>query len=108
MIFQSIKIIDEFYYILIKLLTRFRIFLLIFDLKIEIAIEDILKIRHIKFLIDGDILSIVYFFLTFLYIGRNPVEVNFNKINSDFFRDVITTIIIKLLIILSSVDSEML
>jgi hypothetical protein len=45
--FQLIKIIDEFYYVLIKLLTRIRIFLLIFDLKIEIAIENILKIRYI-------------------------------------------------------------
>jgi hypothetical protein len=91
---------------LIKPLARIRIFLLIFDLKIEIIIEDILKIRHIKFLIDGNILPGVYFFLTFLYIDWNFVEINFSKINSDFLRDIVTAIIIKLIIILSFVNSE--
>jgi hypothetical protein len=47
MIFQLIKIIGEFYYVLIKPLARICIFLLIFGLKIEIAIEDILKIGYI-------------------------------------------------------------
>jgi hypothetical protein len=47
MIFQLIKIIGEFHYILIKPLTRIRISLLIFDLKIKITIENILEIRHI-------------------------------------------------------------
>jgi hypothetical protein len=79
MIFQLIKIIGEFYYVLIRSLARIRIFLLIFDLKIEIIIEDILKIRYIKFSVDDNILPIVIFF-TFLYIGWNPVEINFNKI----------------------------
>jgi hypothetical protein len=46
-IFQLIKIIGEFYHALIKSLTRIRISLLIFGLKIEIAIENILKIRYI-------------------------------------------------------------
>jgi hypothetical protein len=105
-IFQLIEIIDEFYYVLIKLLARIRISLLIFDLKIEIAIKNILKICYIKFPVDGDILSIIYIFFTFRYIGRNPVEINFNKINFNFLRDVVTAIIIKLLIILSSVNSE--
>jgi hypothetical protein len=100
MIFQLIKIINEFYYVLIKSLARIRISLLIFDLKIEITIEDILKIRYIKFLIDDNILSVIYFLFTFLYINWNPVEVNFNKINFNFFRDIITAIIIKLIIIL--------
>jgi hypothetical protein len=102
----SIKIIGEFYYILIRSLTRIRISLLIFDLKIEIIIKDILKIRYIKFPIDDNILPMIYFLLIFLYIGRNPVEINFNKINSSSFRDIITSIIIKLIIILPSVNSE--
>jgi hypothetical protein len=46
-IFQLIKIIGEFYYVLIKPLARIRISLLIFGLKFEIVIENILKIRHI-------------------------------------------------------------
>jgi hypothetical protein len=87
-------------------LIRIRISLLIFDLKIEIAIENILEIRHIKFPVDNNILPIIYFFLTFLDIGRNPVEINFNKINSDFFRNIITAIIIKSIIILPSVNSK--
>jgi hypothetical protein len=107
-IFQLIKIISEFYYVLIRSLARVRISLLIFDLKIEIVIENILKIRHIKFPIDNYILSIIYFFLTFLYIGWNSVEINFNKINSNFFRDIVTAIIIKSIIILPFVDSEIL
>jgi hypothetical protein len=45
MIFQMIKIISELHYTLIRSLARIRISLLIFGLKIEIAIEDILKIR---------------------------------------------------------------
>jgi hypothetical protein len=100
-----IKVIGEFYYILIKSLTRIRILLLIFDLKIESVIKNILKFRYIKFLIDGDILSKVYIFFTFLYVGWNPVEINY-KINSDFLRNIITAIIIKLVIILPFVDSE--
>jgi hypothetical protein len=107
-IFQLIKIISEFYYVLIKSLARIRIFLLIFDLKIEIIIEDILEIRHIKFLIDDNILPIKLIFFTFLYIDWSPVEINFNKINFNSFRDIITTIIIKLIIILPFVDSEIL
>jgi hypothetical protein len=47
MIFQLIKIIIEFYYILARPLARIRISLLVFDLKIKIAIKDILEIRHI-------------------------------------------------------------
>jgi hypothetical protein len=47
MIFQLIKVIGELHYVLIKLLTRIRISLLIFGLKIEIIIENILKIRYI-------------------------------------------------------------
>jgi hypothetical protein len=46
-IFQLIKVIGEFYYILIKSLARIRIPLLILSLKIEIIIENILKIRYI-------------------------------------------------------------
>jgi hypothetical protein len=106
MIFQLIKIIGELYYILIKLLARIRISLLIFDLKIKIIIEDILEIRHIKFSVDGNILPIIYFFLTFLYIGWNSVEINFNKIKFSFFRNIITAIIIKSIIILPSINSE--
>jgi hypothetical protein len=79
---------------------------LIFDLKIEIIIENILEIHHIKFLIDDNILSILCFLLTFSHVGWNPVEINFNKINSDFLRGVITAIIIKLIIILPFIVSE--
>jgi hypothetical protein len=75
-------------------------------LKIEIIIENILKIRHEKFLVDGNILPIIYIFFAFPHIGWNPVEINFNKINSDFFRDIIMVIIIKSIIILSFIDSE--
>jgi hypothetical protein len=106
MIFQLIKIIGELHYVLIKSLARIRIPLLIFDLKIKIVIEDILEIRYIKFPIDGNIFPIIYFFFKFLYIDWSPVEINFNKINSNFFYNVITAIIIKLIIILSFINSE--
>jgi hypothetical protein len=46
-IFQLIKIISEFHYILIRPLARIRISLLLFDLIIEVIIENILKIRYI-------------------------------------------------------------
>jgi hypothetical protein len=46
-IFQLIKIINELYHALIRPLARIHMFLLIFGLKIEITIENILKIRHI-------------------------------------------------------------
>jgi hypothetical protein len=101
-----IKVIGEIYYILIRLLARISIFLLIFGLKIEVAIENILKIRYIKFSIDGDILPIIYIFFIFLYIGWSFVEINYNKINSGFLHDVVTAMIIKLIIVLPSVDSE--
>jgi hypothetical protein len=91
---------------LIKPLARIRISLLIFDLKIEITIENILEIRYIKFPFDDNILSIIYFLFTFLYIDWNFVEINFSKTNSDFFYNIITTIIIKSIIILSFIDSE--
>jgi hypothetical protein len=45
--FQLIKIICELYHALIRPLTRIRISLLVFGLKIEIIIENILEIRHI-------------------------------------------------------------
>jgi hypothetical protein len=77
MIFQLIKIISELYHVLIKPLARIRISLLIFHLKIEITIENILKIRYIKFPINDNILPIIYFFFIFLYIGRNFVEINY-------------------------------
>jgi hypothetical protein len=54
MIFQLIKIISELYYALARSLTRIRISLLIFDLKIENIIENILKIRYIKFSVDDN------------------------------------------------------
>jgi hypothetical protein len=54
--------------------------LLIFDLKIKIIIENILEIRYIKFPVDDNILPIIYFFLIFLCIDRNSVEINFNKL----------------------------
>jgi hypothetical protein len=71
-IFQLIKIIGEFYYILVKSLARIHISLLIFDLKIEIIIENILEIRYIKFPIDSDILSIIYIFLRFYISAGIP------------------------------------
>jgi hypothetical protein len=64
-IFQIIKIISELHYILIKSLARIRISLLIFGLKIKIIIKNILEIRHIKFSIDNNILSIIIFFYRF-------------------------------------------
>jgi hypothetical protein len=75
-IFQLIKIIGEFYYILIRSLARIRISLLIFDLKIEITIKDILKIRYIKFPVDGDILQIKFFFF---YVSTHRLEFRRNK-----------------------------
>jgi hypothetical protein len=108
MIFQLIKIISEFYYALIKSLARIYISLLIFGLKIEIVIENILKIRYIKFPIDDNILPIIYIFFTFSHIGWNPVEINFNKINSGSLRNIITAIIIKSIIILPFINSEIL
>jgi hypothetical protein len=53
--FQLTKIIGEFYHVLARSLTPIHIFLLIFDLNIEIIIKRILKIRYIKFRIDDNI-----------------------------------------------------
>jgi hypothetical protein len=82
--------------------------LLIFRLKNEIVIEDILKIYHIKIPINNNVLTVIYFFLTFLYIGWNPVKIYFNIINFSIFSNIIAAVIIKLIIILSSIDSKML
>jgi hypothetical protein len=68
-IFQLIKIIGEFYYVLVRPLARIRMFLLIFGLKIEIIIKNILKVRYIKFSIDDNILPIIYFFSLHFYVS---------------------------------------
>jgi hypothetical protein len=101
-----IKIIGELYYVLTELLTRVRISLLIFYLKIEIAIEDILKVCYIKIPINGNVLTIIYFFFTFLYIGGDPVKIYFDIINFDILNNIIAAVIIKLIIILTFIDPK--
>jgi hypothetical protein len=105
MIFQLIKIIGEFYYILIKSLTYIRIFLLIFRLEIEVAIENILEIYHIEIPINNNVLAVIYLFFIFLYIG-NPVKIYFDIINFGVFSNIVAAIIIKLIIILPFIDSK--
>jgi hypothetical protein len=101
-----IKIISEFHYVLIESLTYVRISLLVFRLEIEIVIENILKICYIKILINNNILTIIYFLLTFLYIGGDPVKIYFNIINFDVFNSIISAVIIKLIIILPSINPK--
>jgi hypothetical protein len=102
-----IKIIDEFYYVLIESLACICISLLVFHLKIEIVIENILEICYIKIPINDNVLAIIYFFLTFLYIGGNSVKIYFNIINFGVFNNIISAVIIKLIIILPSINSKM-
>jgi hypothetical protein len=91
---------------LIESLACVRIFLLIFCLKIEIIVEDILKICYIKILINGNILAIIYFFLTFLYIGGDSVKIYFNIINFNILNSIVAAVIIKSIIILPFIDSK--
>jgi hypothetical protein len=101
-----IKIISEFYYVLIESLACVRIFLLIFRLKVEIVIEDILEIYHIKIPINNNVLTIIYFLLTFLHISGNPVKIYFSVINFSVFNNIVAAVIIKLIIILPFIDPK--
>jgi hypothetical protein len=87
-------------------LTCVRIFLLIFRLKIEIIIEDILEICHIKILINDNVLTMIYFLFTFLYIGGDPVKIYFDIINFDILNNIVAAVIIKLIIILPFINSK--
>jgi hypothetical protein len=89
-------------------LTYIYISLLIFRLKIEIIIENILKVCHIKISVNSNILAIIYFFLAFLYIGGNPVKIYFGVINFGVLNNIVAAIIIKSIIILSFIDPKML
>jgi hypothetical protein len=89
-------------------LAYIRISLLIFRLKIEIVIEDILKIYHIKIPINNNILTIIYFLPTLLYIGGDPVKIYFNIINFDILNSIVAAVIIKSIIILPSINPKIL
>jgi hypothetical protein len=89
-------------------LAYVRISLLIFRLKIEIAIENILKIYYIKIPINDNVLAMICFLFTFLYIGGGPVKIYFNIINFDIFISIVAAVVIKLIIILPSIDSKVL
>jgi hypothetical protein len=101
-----IKIIGEFHYVLIESLAYVYISLLIFRLKIEIAVENILEIYYIKISINDNILAIIYFFLIFLYIGGGPVKIYFNIINFGVLNNIISAMIIKSIIALPSINSK--
>jgi hypothetical protein len=79
---------------------------LIFRLKIEIIIEDILKICYIKIPVNGNVLAMIYFFFTFLYIGGDPVKIYFGIINFSIFSSIVAAVIIKLIIILPFIDPK--
>jgi hypothetical protein len=80
--------------------------LLIFRLKIEIIIEDILEVCHIKIPINNNVLAVIYFLFTFLHIGGNPVKIYFNIINFDILNNIVAAVIIKLIIILPFIDPK--
>jgi hypothetical protein len=101
-----IKIVGELYYVLTESLTCIYIFLLVFRLKIEIAIKDILEIYYIKILVNNNVLAIIYFFFTFLYIGGDPVKIYFNIINFNILNNIVAAVIIKLIIILSFINPK--
>jgi hypothetical protein len=105
-IFKLIKIIGELYYVLTESLAYVRIFLLIFRLKIKIAIEDILKICYIKVPINNNVLAVIYYFFTFLYIGGDLVKIYFNIINFDVLNNIIAAVIIKSIIILPFINPK--
>jgi hypothetical protein len=85
-----------------------RISLLIFYLKIEIAIEDILEVYHIKIPVNNNVLAVIYFFLTLLYIGGDPVKIYFSIINFGILNNIVAAVIIKLIIILPFINSKVL
>jgi hypothetical protein len=87
-------------------LTYVRIPLLIFRLKIEIIVENILKICYIKIPINNNVLAIIYIFFIFLYIGGGPVKIYFDIINFGVRSNIVAAVIIKLIIILPSIDSK--
>jgi hypothetical protein len=101
-----IKIISEFYYILIESLTCVRIFLLVFRLEIEVAVENILEVYHIEISVNDNVLTVICFLFTFLYIGENPVKIYFGIINFGVLNNIVAAVIIKLIIILSSINSK--
>jgi hypothetical protein len=106
MIFQLIKIIDEFHYVLIKSLACVRISLLIFRLEIKITVENILKICYIKIPINNNVLAIIYFLFTLLYIDGDPVKIYFDIINFDILNNIVAAVIIKSIIILPFINSK--
>jgi hypothetical protein len=75
-------------------------------LKVEIVIEDILENYHIEIPINSNVLPVIYFLFTFLYIGGDPVKIYFNIINFGVLNSIIATVIIKLIIILSFINSK--
>jgi hypothetical protein len=103
-----IKIVSEFYYVLIELLACVRIFLLVFRLEIEIVIEDILEICYIEILINNNVLAVIYFLFAFLHIGWSSVKIYFNIINFGVFNSIIAGVIIKSIIILPFINSKVL
>jgi hypothetical protein len=81
---------------------------LVFRLKIEVAVEDILEIYYIEIPVNSNILAVIYFFLIFLYIGRDSVKIYFNIINIGVLSNIVAAVIIKLIIILPSINSKIL
>jgi hypothetical protein len=106
MVVYLIKIIGEFYYVLFKSLACVRKSLLVIYLEIKIIVENILKICYIKISINDNVLTIIYFFLTFLYIGGDPVKIYFDIINFSVLNNIISAMIIKLIIVLSFIDPK--
>jgi hypothetical protein len=102
-----IKIISEFYYVLIESLVYICISLLIFRLEIEITIENILKIYYIKIPINDNILTVIYIYIfLFLYIGGSPVKIYFSIININVLNNIISAVIIKSIIVLPFINSK--
>jgi hypothetical protein len=82
--------------------------LLIFRLEIEIAVENILEIYYIKILINDNVLTVIYIFFAFLYIGGGPVKIYFGIINFGVLNNIISAVIIKSIIVLPFIDPKML
>jgi hypothetical protein len=101
--FEDNEIVASPYKLVDDLLT-----LLILRLKVEVAIEDILKVCHIKIPINSNVLAVICFLLALLYIGGDPVKIYFDIINFDIFNSIVAAMIIKLFIILPFIDSKVL
>jgi hypothetical protein len=101
-----IKIINEFHCVLAELLACVRISLLVFHLKIEVVVEDILKICYIEVSVNDNVLAMIYLLFTFLYIGRGLVKMYFSIINFDVPNNIVAAMIIKSIIILPFINSK--